>query len=203
MKLYKSLKSALAVKQEVAALKLTLEGTFPAELLHFPQLRELYLEGSCQEIPELKSQWRELKVLSMKFSSLPKNLETIFQLPMLENLKLLEIPMERLPLSFQFIRCPLVSLTVKSCSLESIPEEISLLTSLQEINFSSNKLKSLPVGFRDLINLKRLNLDQNRFQSFPDFITTLPALRQLSIDGNFFSEEELARIQREFHITPH
>jgi Leucine-rich repeat (LRR) protein len=54
----------------------------------------------------------------------------------------------------------------------------------------------------DLIRLKRLNLDQNQFSLFPDIIGKMSSLSHLSIDGNAFSEDEKARIQRQYHIWP-
>jgi Leucine-rich repeat (LRR) protein len=204
MKLHKSLKEALKVRKEVRALKLNIKSAnFPTELLNFPNLTELYLEGNCTELPEDVSEWQDLKILSIKWPAFKGDISSLFKLPSLENLKIIETPLLTFLLPLGHAAAPLKSLTIKDCGLKSLPEEISMLTRLHEINFSGNNLKTLPISFIDLLFLKRLNLDHNQFENFPDKIKKMTALTHLSIDNNLFSAEEKARIQRVFHISPH
>jgi Leucine-rich repeat (LRR) protein len=121
-------------------------------------------------------------------------------LPHLENLKIIDTPLASFLLPLGNAPAPLKSLTIKNCSLKKLPEEISMLWQIQEMNLSGNDLDNLPYSFMDLKNLRRLNLDHNEFRKFPDEIKRNPSLQHLSIDHNKFSEEEKERIQRQFHI---
>lgn len=200
MKLFKSLAQATREREEVRALKINVkEESFPENLLDFPNLGELYLEGNCKRFPSTPG-WAQLKVLSIKWPLFNGDLSPLFDLPALENLKIIETPMKSFRLPLGHAAAPLKSLTIKDCNLEKLPEEISMLQEVTELNLSGNKLTRLPASFIALKNLKRLNLDKNSFSKFPDAIKSIPALGHLSIDGNQFPEEEKERIQREFHI---
>ncbi|MES2527063.1 MAG: hypothetical protein V4598_08240 [Bdellovibrionota bacterium] len=200
MKLYKNLTTALKESEEVEALKVSLTGKFPNELFMFGNLKELYLEGDIQELPRLGSLWPKLKILSIKWPSFTGDLSGFFSLSSLENLKIIDTPMKRLTLPLGHVNSPMKSLTIKSCELTELPEEISMLTQLQELNLSGNDLTHLPHSFPALFHLRRLNLDSNKFERFPDLIKNMKTLSHLSIDGNKFAEEEKARIQRLFNI---
>ncbi len=201
MKLHKTLAGALEKSTDVLALKLTLKRpSFPRELFDLPNLRELYLEGTCSEWPDETLPWKELRVLSLKLPGLQGSIASVFGLPQLVNLKLLQTPLRALLLPLGHIPAPLKSLTLKDCGLRELPQEISLLTHLSELNLSGNKLQKLPEGFVDLPGLSRLNLDHNQFERFPDLVKKMATLTHLSIDRNLFSEEEKERIQREFHV---
>ncbi len=201
MKYHKGLAGALKERHEVRALKLGLKGTtFPRELFDFPYLMELHLEGQCRSWPDEVLPWPQLRTLSIKLPSLKGSITTVLRLPKLENLKVIDTPLGTFILPLGNVPSPLKSLTLKNCGLTELPEEISLLMHLLELNLSGNGLMELPVGFTDLRDLKRLNLDHNHFKQFPDLIKKMPALSHLSIDRNPFPEEEKERIQREFHV---
>jgi Leucine-rich repeat (LRR) protein len=203
MKLYKNLKEASQNREEVQALKLSVKSEeFPQELLDFPNLVELYLDGQCKKFPTEVPAWNKLKVLSIKWNEFKGDLSSLFKLPNLENLKIIDTPLRTFLLPLGHSAAPLNSLTIKDCALKNLPEEISMLWQLTEMNLSGNALNSLPFSFIDLRNLKRLNLDSNQFAQFPDSIKKIPGLSHLSIDQNPFPDEEKERIQREFHIWP-
>lgn len=203
MKLYKNLNSALKERDEARALKITLkEKNFPTDIFHLTHLEELYLEGSCEIFPAELMALSKLKILSLKFENNKSDLSGVFSLPSLENLKIIETPIKMFLLPLGKINAPLKFLSVKGSGLEILPEEISMMVHLEELHLPQNKLTQLPFAFRELKKLKRLNLDSNNFSSFPDLIGELKNLKHLSIDGNHFNDEEKARIQRTFHITP-
>ncbi len=203
MKLYKNLGSASKDREEVQALKISVKGDeFPEDILNYPNLGELYLEGNCRKFPSSCPGWENLKVLSIKWPNFDGDLSSIFALPHLENLKIIETPLNSFILPLGHAVAPVKSLTIKDCGLKTLPEEISMLWQLSELNLSGNNLSKLPFAFIDLRNLKRLNLDSNKFSLFPDSIKKMPGLAHLSIDNNQFPEEEKERIQREFHIWP-
>lgn len=201
MKLFKSLSTASLAREEVTALKINVKGEdFPSELLNFPNLEELYLEGNCKQFPFEGPAWEKLRVLSIKWPMFTGDLSSLFRLPKLENLKIIETPLKTFLLPLGHASAPLKSLTIKDCGLKFLPEEIEMLTHLSEANLSGNELTQLPHGFLILKELKRLNLDNNQFVQFPDMIKKMTLLSHLSIDHNPFPEEEKERIQREFHI---
>jgi hypothetical protein len=203
MKLYKNLGSAHKEREEVQALKISVKGDeFPQEILDFPNLGELYLEGNCKHFPVNAPMWSQLKVLSIKWPQFTGDLSAVFNLPNLENLKIIDTPLKSFILPLGHAASPLKSLTIKDCGMKALPEEISMLWQLTELNLSGNELSKLPFSFIDLRNLRRLNLDANNFSTFPDDIKKMTALSHLSIDNNKFPEEEKERIQREFHIWP-
>ncbi|MBA2406252.1 MAG: leucine-rich repeat domain-containing protein [Bdellovibrionales bacterium] len=203
MKLYKNLTTALKEREEVRAIKLILKDKqFPTQLFDLPVLEEAYLEGECASFPATIQGWDKLKVLSVKWETFSGDLSALFSLPSLENLKIIETPIRTFLLPLGKINAPLKFLTIKSCGLEKLPEEISMFTRLQEFYLPGNKLTQLPFAFKELKELKRLNLDSNAFTAFPGLIKSMKALGHLSIDGNSFDEDEKARIQRDFHIWP-
>jgi Leucine-rich repeat (LRR) protein len=200
MKLHKNLTSALKERTEVSAIKLSIKGSFPVELFDFPNLEEVYLEGDCSDLPNTIAGWSKLKLLSLKWPGFKGNLSHLFCLPKLENLKVIETPVKTFLLPLGQVPAPLRFLTLKSCGLQKLPEEFSMLSGLEDLHLGGNELNELPHSFHELQKLKRLNLDQNNFKKFPDQIKGMKTLSHLSIDGNKFSEDEKARIQREFHI---
>ena len=201
MKLYKNLTSALKEREEVRAIKLTLKDKkFPRDLFDLPIVEEVYLDGICEEFPDECKGWKNLKVLSIKFENFKGDLSSVFSLPALENLKIIETPIKVFLLPLGKINAPLKFLSIKGCGLEKLPEEISMAVNLEELHLPHNKLTELPFAFRELKKLKRLNLDSNTFEVFPPAIKAMPKLGHLSIDNNNFSDDEKDRIQREFHI---
>ena len=201
MKLYKSINQANLERDKVQALKINLKDEeFPEGLLDFPLLEELYLEGLCRNFPSNLSSWERVKIISIKLPHFTGDLSSLFSLPRLENLKIIQTPLKHLLLPLGHAAAPIYFMTIKDCDLKILPDEISLLGQLKEVNLSGNKLSSLPQGFQFLTHLKRLNLDGNQFHTYPQILQKLPHLSHLSIDGNQFSQEEKERIQREFHI---
>jgi Leucine-rich repeat (LRR) protein len=202
MKIYKNLNSAHKAREEVTILKISLaDDILPNEIFDFPNLEEIYLEGSCKNFPDRITGWKKVKTISIKWNHFSGDLSEILSLENLENLKIIETPIKMFLLPLGLIKAPLKSLTIKSCGLEKLPEEISMCSRLQELSLPGNKISSLPYSFTDLKELRRLNLDANQFKLFPDQIKKMSRLHHLSIDGNQFSEEEKERIQREFHLT--
>lgn len=200
MKLFKTLASAINSSEEVRALKINIKSdTFPSELLKLEHLEELYLDGNCQEFPHHPG-WKKLRVLSIKWPNFKGNLSELFLLPALENLKIIETPIKQFLLPLGQVGSPLKSITMKDCGLEKLPEEISMLVHLKEMNLSGNKLAYLPYSFKEIRGLTRLNLDHNLFSVFPEALGNMANLKHLSLDQNAFSEEEKSRIQRDHHV---
>ena len=86
-------------------------------------------------------------------SSLPKDLDSVYRLDLSEQ------------------------------QLTKIPEIVSKLNNLQELNLSQNKLTNL-TGVENLSNLQVLNIGMNNFKTFPLEITKFKNLKSLSIWWN-------------------
>lgn len=67
---------------------------------------------------------------------------------------------------------------------EYVPEQISELTYLQELDLSGNLIKVLPDSIGKLKNLEKLSLWNNQLQEIPKFIYKLPALKEIELGGN-------------------
>ncbi len=200
--LFKNLKQALAEREQVTGLKLSLkEKKLPDELFVFPNLRELYLDAS--ELTELPHELElpKLQLLQLKAPKFKNSLTAVFNLPSLENLKTLETPLYPLRLSLGHTLAPLRFVTLKDAKLKELPFEFGDLKTLEELHLPNNLFTDLPLSFKALQKLKRLNLDHNKFERFPEILTHLKGLKHLSLDSNPFPELEIERIQREHHIT--
>lgn len=203
MALFKNLAGAQKQRTDVTALKLTLKDkTLPPELFDFPHLEELYLEApALSELPATLAGWSALRVLQLRAPAFRGSLAELFRLPKLENLKVLETPLEPLLLSLGGARAPLRLMTLKACGLTALPLEFGELSTLSELHLPQNLLTDLPPSFVDLTRLKRLNLDSNQLAQFPRALEQMEALGHLSIDNNRFSQDEKDRIQRLFSLT--
>jgi len=69
-------------------------------------------------------------------------------------------------------------------SINSFPEEIIMLTSLERLNLAWNSLKILPKSICNLHHLKELDLIGNKLTSLPKEIGKLSCLKELDISFN-------------------
>ncbi|CAM9257426.1 unnamed protein product, partial [Hapterophycus canaliculatus] len=108
----------------------------------------------------------------------------------------------------------LVSLSLTSNGLTSVPAAIGRLPLLKSLDLSGNLLTALPLSLKrlsgtlrvlraagnrlesplsstplgDLVNLRVLDLERNELSRFPDVVLTLAELRNLKLARNNFSE---------------
>ncbi|KAI4373377.1 hypothetical protein MLD38_011508 [Melastoma candidum] len=78
-------------------------------------------------------------------------------------------------------------LDISSNFIESMPQQISSLTSLQKLLMSANGMSEQSVSWEGVSSLKLLtvlSLNQNQFKSLPSAVTALRPLRQLDISRN-------------------
>ncbi len=75
-------------------------------------------------------------------------------------------------------------LVLSNLELEALPDSISQLIQLQELDLSNNKLTSLPEFICQLTQLQRLIVDKNQLTSLPDSIGQLTQLKQLNVSDN-------------------
>jgi Leucine-rich repeat (LRR) protein len=73
----------------------------------------------------------------------------------------------------------ITGLQITSYELNTMPEEITQLTKLQELNLRDNQLSELPDSIGQLTNLQELDLSNNQISSLPEEITQLTKLQKL------------------------
>jgi Leucine-rich repeat (LRR) protein len=74
-------------------------------------------------------------------------------------------------------------LDLSSCSIQSLPEEIGELCSLQAFNLGGNPLTALPDSIGQLTQLESLDLGGTNLTEFPDNIVGLAALTELDLSS--------------------
>ncbi|XP_044859069.1 leucine-rich repeat and death domain-containing protein 1 isoform X3 [Mauremys mutica] len=68
--------------------------------------------------------------------------------------------------------------------LTKLPEELSKLTCLRELDISHNALKDIPEGIGELKHLVSLTANNNSISQLPKSVTSLSDLQQLNLSGN-------------------
>ena len=68
--------------------------------------------------------------------------------------------------------------------LESLPNEIGQLLSLERLDICDNKLTTLPSGICELLNLKSLNVKHNMLTSLPTDVGKLKKIKELDVSWN-------------------
>ena len=69
-------------------------------------------------------------------------------------------------------------------NLTIIPEQISTLTFLQELEVPNNDVKFIPKSIGKLACLQRLNMRNNMIEEIPDLLNQLKNLNCLKLSGN-------------------
>ncbi len=75
----------------------------------------------------------------------------------------------------------------EEAKIKELPENIGLMSWLEEVNLKGNKIEKLPESFFNLKNLKKLNLNGNRILDLPDLFTSLSELTHLNLGSIEFS----------------
>ena len=78
----------------------------------------------------------------------------------------------------------LEEIKVIECELESFPEEICLIETLQSIDFGLNEIEEIPDKINNLKNLEYLSLRNNSISIIPDSVGELENLKTLDLKGN-------------------
>ena len=86
--------------------------------------------------------------------------------------------------------CDIKRLDLSGCLLESLPDDICLLTDLVFLNLSNNSLSALPSSMGALIKLNNLDIRRNKFVSLPEVIKELN-LGSLNASANKISDVSL------------
>ena len=84
-------------------------------------------------------------------------------------------------------------LGLSNCGLVKLPENVSALCSLVELNVMSNELTTLPQGIGELDNLSLLHVTKNRISYLPESFSSLAKLKRVVLEAN-----PLKRLPRSF-----
>lgn len=81
-------------------------------------------------------------------------------------------------------------------NLTDLPEYITKLTKLNELNLSINKFSEFPTVLYEIKSLTSINLENNNLSSIPEDISTqLPSLQSIRLEGNNLSKEVVEKYQ--------
>lgn len=83
------------------------------------------------------------------------------------------------------------SLDLRHLKLHTLPDEIGLLTNLEELYLDHNSLEELPRAIGSLRNLRCLNLECNSLSDLPLEMDNISTLEFLGLGGNAFSAPPL------------
>lgn len=158
---------------------------------------EIFGDSFC-EVTESFALLHHLTSLSIISKNLASIHPVIFELPQLKQLKIKHGLFNELP-EIEF-NSPIKTLFITDSKLESIPESIYKLESLEILVLSSNQLTSLPKNLSLLKNLRRLVIDQNKIEHLHLERANFPRLNHLSIDGNPLNDESKQNIFHEFGL---
>lgn len=201
------------ISPEISKLKklwrLDLEGnrleTLPDSFAELSALRFLYLHrNQLKSLPENFGQLQELRRLSLysnPIQVLPDSFRLLKKLKDLYLPKISLFPEPILDLSallYLSIGAPLneaiyrlqslVGLKVNKTEMDSLPEELGLLSHLQELSLQWNQLKTVPSGLGRLQNLKILDLADNQITHLPKSLGQLSPLEVLWLGENQLNE---------------
>lgn len=99
--------------------------------------------------------------------------------------KKIDILKKKISLSSDFYDIPyFAEIEIYHRNLNTLPNEIGLLTNLQRLRVSSSCIKYLPETFDKLINLEELYLSVNDFEIIPSVLCKLPKLKKLDLQHN-------------------
>ena len=76
----------------------------------------------------------------------------------------------------------------KENGLETLPEDIEMLTNLSWFSLEGNKLMTLPEGISRMKKLSTLHLKKNLISELPENIGELKTLEELCVEGNLLED---------------
>ncbi|XP_067941065.1 malignant fibrous histiocytoma-amplified sequence 1 homolog [Watersipora subatra] len=182
--------------------KLTLHNNLirevPEAITALSLLEELDLSDcSIYQLPEKFDRLQRLKVLKIRGSrsqrgSLQSVPEVVTKLTSLEELDLSYNQINQLPDRFDKLqRLKVLKITGCFCMhglLQSLPEVVTKLTSLEELDLSYNQINWLPDRLDTMESLRKLILSGNHLREVPENITALSSLEELDLSDNQISQ---------------
>lgn len=149
-----------------------------------------------QDIGRMTSLER-LKLNGCQLQSLP---DSFARLPSLESLTLSirppfaeqQVKQMQFPTTLKYLR---ISSMQPGTGLTEFPEGILQLSSLEELNLSSNAMTRVPMGFATLLALKKVDFSYNAFNRVPRVLVDLPYSVRVDVSSNPILDEEMPRLE--------
>ena len=90
----------------------------------------------------------------------------------------------------------------EEAKIKELPENIGLMSWLEEVNFKGNKIEKLPESFFKLKNLKKINLNGNKITELPNLFSSFSELTHLDLGSIEFSviPESLYSLKNLVHL---
>jgi len=158
----------------------------PDDVSKLKHLEEIILQGNhLEKISEEFFELKKLKRLNLgsSFSS-----ELLTKLSKLTSLERLELTVPNNYKTFDFLK-PLTNLKYLRIrgGINEIPESISCLNSLEELDLTDNKIQELPDWLFDLVQLKDLHFGKNNLKYISNRISELTNLWRILLYKNQIS----------------
>jgi len=196
----------------------------PKEIGKLKQIEALYVwDNQISEIPDEICELTKLKDLRINSNTIAEVNPRILCLNNLQHLDLSNNDIKQLPTSIGDLY-QVEEMYVNNNKLENLPPEIAKMSSLKELNASNNNITTLPkeIGkleklekidlshnqltvlpdeITELDNLQEINIESNQLKTLPAEMEQMPELKYVEFENNEFSEEEKARIEKEFDLS--
>jgi len=170
-------------------LKLNNQGSSALETLsNFKNLEFLtVVQTKIGAMPDIFQDMQHLKTIILSNTGITKVPASLFNLPALENLDLMQNSITSLPplVSFGCIKLKHVNLMMNR--LNSLPPAFGSLPELETINCSHNKIETIPEGWAYLKNLKEVNFAINHLTQFPEGLQNNHSVERITL---FFNDIE-------------
>jgi Leucine-rich repeat (LRR) protein len=166
---------------------------FPMCICELKELRFLSLRNNkLFTLPKEIANLKDLEFLNLywneNLNELPQDLD---KLSNIRNINIGGNPNLNLNATFILLAGlpDLKRITLSFNKIKSLPDEIGLLTQVEELIIDNNLLKELPETMSKMKSLKHLVLTNNNFNSIPEIISNLPSIEVVDLANTY--EEDL------------
>ena len=159
-----------------------------------------YVDGQIEDRPKRQAEEKAKKIVSFKGAQIRQ-----FEAEVLQKIEALTkkdfTKVDKVEwttqMGFSVDNNQLIVIGLYDCGLSTLPESVTQLQSLKELQLWGNGLSTLPESIGNLTSLQGLNLGGNKFTTLPKSITQLKSLIWLSFDNNMFTTlpESLGNLQ--------
>jgi len=145
-----------------------------------------------ERLAEIERKWRAPFIQARRNGDLIVNWQGLTEVhadvytlgPTLQTVRLIGNPFRKLPDSLFETFTKVVALNLSNCELDAIPDTLTEMPCLQDLNLIRNRLTVLQESFGNLRNLTGLHLASNQLTTLPKSISNLQVLPRLNLEQN-------------------